>query len=137
MAKQCKSIFLLLGLVLISLAGCQDKSTALVRSWKLEDMRLTKKVPDALKPTIQKSIDDIKKSAFVITYNADGTYFTQMGQQVLHGTWKLNFNSSKIVAVTDNGQSMDYTIIKLSPSSFTFKAVENGQEVIFDMVPAN
>ena len=62
MAKQCKAIFLLVSLVLISLASCQDKSTALVRSWKLEDMRLTKKVPDALKPTIQKSIDDIKKN---------------------------------------------------------------------------
>ena len=134
--KQGKSIFLFVGVILISLVSCQDKSSALVRTWKLENLRYTKTIPNSLKPTIQKSIDDLKKS-FVITYNADGTYFTQMGQQVLHGTWKLNFNSSKISVVTDNGQSKDYAIIKLSPSTYSFKADEGGQEVIFDMIPSN
>ena len=136
MMKQGKSIFLFVGVILISLVSCQDKSSALVRTWKLENLRYTKTIPNSLKPTIQKSIDDLKKS-FVITYNADGTYFTQMGQQVLHGTWKLNFNSSKISVVTDNGQSKDYAIIKLSPSTYSFKADEGGQEVIFDMIPSN
>jgi hypothetical protein len=137
MAKQCKSIFLLVGLVLISMASCQDKSSALIRTWKLQDMRLTKNVPDALKPTIQKSIDDIKKKSFSITYNADGTYFTQMGDKVLHGSWKLNFNSSKITAVTDGGQSKDYAIMDLNPSTYTFKTDEGGQDVIFVFVAAN
>ena len=136
MAKQFKSIFLLLGLVLITMASCQDKSTALVRSWKLQDLRYTKKIPDMMKPTIEKSINELKKS-FVITYNADGTYYTQMNDKTLHGKWKLNFNSSKISVVTDGGQAKDYTIMELNPSSYQFKADENGQEVIFVMVPAN
>ncbi len=136
MGKQFKSLFLLLGVIIISMASCQDKSNALVRSWKLEDLQYTKKIPESLKPTIQKSIDDLKKS-FVITYNADGTYITQMNQQTLHGTWKLNYSSSKISVVTDGGQSKDYTILKLTPSSYSFKADENGQEVVFVMVPAN
>jgi len=136
MARQCKSIFLLLGLVLISLAGCQDKTQALIRSWKLQDLRYTKKIPDALKPTIEKSINDLKKS-FVITYSPDGTYITQMNQRTLHGTWKLNYNSSKISVVTDNGQSKDYSIIELTPGKYSFKANEDGQEVIFVMEPAN
>ena len=136
MGKQFKSLFLLLGVIIISMASCQDKSNALVRSWKLEDLQYTKKIPESLKPTIQKSIDDLKKS-FVITYSADGTYITQMNQQTLHGTWKLNYSSSKISVVTDGGQSKDYTILKLTPSSYSFKADENGQEVVFVMVPAN
>ena len=136
MLKQSKSVFLLLGLIIMCLASCQDKSTALVRSWKLEDLRYTKTIPDLMKPTIQRSIDEMKKS-FVISYSPDGTYTTQVKQQTLHGTWKLNFNSSKISVVTDGGQSKDYTILELNPSSYSFKAVENGQEVIFVMVPAN
>jgi len=136
MAKQFRSIFLVLGIMLISLASCQDKSTAIVRSWKLDNLRYTKNIPNSMRPTIQKSIDELKKS-FVITYNADGTYFTQMKDQTLHGTWKLNFNSSQISVVTDNGTVKDYKILKLTPSTYSFKADENGQEVIFDMVPAN
>ena len=137
MAKQCKSIFVLFGLLLITMASCQDKADALTRSWKLQDLRLTKEVPGSLKPTIQKSIDDIKKNSFTITYSPDGTYSTQMRKQVLHGTWKLNFNSSKITSVPEVGPSEDFTILELTPNSFQFKAIENGQEVIFVMVPAN
>ena len=136
MRKQFKSIFFLLGIIIISMASCQDKANALVRSWKLEDLQYTKQIPDALKPTIQKSINDLKQS-FVITYNADGTYQTKMKDQLLNGTWKLNYNSSKISVVTDGGQSKEYTILKLTPSSYSFKADENGQEVVFVMIPAN
>ena len=136
MVKQFKVIFLSVGIVLMSLASCQDKSTALVRSWKLQDLKYTKKIPDMMKPTIQRSIDEMKKS-FVISYSPDGSYTTIMGNKTMHGTWKLNFNSSKISVVTEGGQTVDYTIVQLSPSSYSFKAIENGQEVVFEMVPAN
>jgi len=136
MAKQSKSIFLLLGLLLITMASCQDKTSALIRTWKLQDLRYTKTIPASLQPTIQKSIDDLKKS-FIISYSPDGTYMTQMNNQTLHGTWKLNYNSSKISVVTDNGQAKEYTIVELTPESYKFKAEEGGQEVVFVMVPAN
>jgi hypothetical protein len=136
MMKQSKAIFLLLSIVLMSLASCQDKSNALVRTWKLQDLKYTKKIPDMMKPTIQRSIDEMKKS-FVISYSPNGTYTTQMGNKTMQGTWKLNFNSSKISVVTEGGQTVDYNIVQLNPSSYSFKAVENGQEVIFEMVPAN
>jgi hypothetical protein len=134
MIKQCRAVFLLLGVVLMSLSSCQDKSDALVRSWKLENLKYTKKIPDMMKPTIDRSIAEMKKS-FVISYMPNGTYTTQMGPKTMQGTWKLNFNSSKISVVTEGGQSVDYTIITLNPSSYSFKAMENGQEVIFEMVP--
>ncbi len=137
MIKEFKTVLMVCGLLLISLASCQDKSTALVRSWKLKDMHLTRQVPDLLKPTIDKAIDDMKKSNYVITYNPDGTYTTQMNNHVLKGKWKLNFNSSKISVETDNGQSKDYSIIKLTTSEYSFKTNENGQDVVFEMIPAN
>jgi len=136
MIKYCRSVFVLVGIALMSLASCQDKSTALVRSWKIQDLKYTKKIPEAMKPAIQRSIDDLKKS-FVISYSPDGSYTTVMNQQTLHGKWKLNFNSSKITVLTDDGQTKDYTITELNPSSYKFKAIENGQEVEFEMIPAN
>jgi len=136
MAKQSKSIFLLFGLLLIGLASCQDKTNALERTWKLKDLRYTKDIPNSLKPTIQKSIDDLKKS-FTICYNPDGTYITKSNQGTLKGTWKLNFNSSKISATPENGQTKDYKIIELTPESYSFKAEEGGQDVTFVMIPAN
>ena len=136
MVKQFRTVFLLMGLVMISLASCQDKSTALVRTWKLQDLRYTKKIPDLMKPTIDNSIKEMKK-AFSITYNPNGTYTTQFREKTMQGTWKLNFNSSTISVVTEGGQSQDYKILELNPSTYNFKAIENGQEVIFEMVPAN
>jgi uncharacterized membrane protein YukC len=136
MTKQFRPVFLLLGIVLMSLASCQDKSTALVRSWKLQNLKYTKNIPESMKPTIQRSIDEMKKS-FVISYSPDGSYVTQMKDKAMHGTWKLNFNSSKISVVSEGGKAIDYSIVELNPSTYTFKAIENGQEVIFEMVPAN
>ena len=136
MVKQFRPVFLLMGLIMMSLASCQDKSTALVRTWKLQDLRYTKKIPDLMKPTIENSIKEMKK-AFSITYNPNGTYTTQFRDKTMQGTWKLNFNSSTISVVTEGGQSQDYKILELNPSTYTFKAMENGQEVIFEMVPAN
>ena len=88
-----------------------------------------------MKSSIDRTIAEEKKS-FLIIYSPNGTYTTQMGNKTMQGTWKLNFNSTKISVVTESGQSVDYSIITLNPSSFSFKAMENGQEVIFEMVPA-
>ncbi len=136
MLKQCKLIFVLCGVLLISLAGCQDKADVLTRTWKLQDLRYTKKIPDLMKPTIQQSIDALKKS-YVISYSPDGTFAAQMNDKSIHGTWKLNYNSSKISVETDNGQKKDFKILELTASSYSFVANENGQEVIFVMIPAN
>jgi hypothetical protein len=85
MGKQFKVVFLVTGVILLSLASCQDKSTALVRTWKLENLKYTKKIPDMMKPTIDRSIAEMKKS-FEISYSPNGTYTTQMGNKTMQGT---------------------------------------------------
>jgi hypothetical protein len=136
MAKQCKLIFVLCGVLLMTLAGCQDKADVLTRSWKIQDLRYTKKIPDVMKPTIQQSIDALKKS-YVISYSPDGTFSAQSNQHLIHGDWKLNYNSTKITATADGSASKDFKILELTASSYSFVANEDGQEVIFVMVPAN
>lgn len=125
---------LLLVILVFLLTGCSDKSSSLARTWMVENLKYTKEIPADMQPAIDNSIAEMRNS-FRITYNADGTYQTIMKENTLQGKWKLNWNSSKLSVVTNAGDSKQYDIVKLDESSFIFKALEGGEEVIFEMVP--
>ncbi|HWB62484.1 MAG TPA: lipocalin family protein [Chitinophagales bacterium] len=130
------STFIIAGLaILFSLSGCKDKSQLLLKTWKLEDMTYTSEVPKGMQSTVDKSVAEMKSSV-LLTYNADGTYLTEMKDRQLHGKWKLNWNSSKLTSVDDNGNSVVYNIKELSDNKFSFIATEGKQEVLFVMAPA-
>ncbi len=121
-------------LVLLSASSCTDKSTALNRTWRITDLKYTKEVPAEMKPAIDKSLDEMRQN-FSITYNSDGTYFTKMGESSIQGKWKLNWNSSKLSVVTSTGESKEYSVMMLDEHAFSFKAIEGGEEVIFELIP--
>jgi len=133
--KQSKQVFLLIGLILLLITGCKDKSNLLAKTWMVKDLKYTTEIPKDMQPTIDKSVNEMRKS-FRLTYNADGTYNTQMNDQLLKGKWKMNWNSSVITSTTDKGASKDFKIIELTEGSFSFEADEGGDKVIFVMVPA-
>jgi hypothetical protein len=133
--KQSKQVFLFAALVLLLMTGCRDKSNLLVNTWTVSDLKYTSEVPKEMQGTVNESIEKIKKS-FRLTYNADGTYNTQMNGQVLKGKWKMNWNSSKITSTTDNGITKDFKIIELKEDKFSFEADEAGEQVTFIMIPA-
>jgi len=108
----------------------------LVKKWKLESLKYTKEIPPDMQPQIQKYIDKIKDS-FSLTYEANGKYHSQVAEQTINGTWKLNWNGSVITSTTDAGEKNEYDIIKLTDSEFSFRATERKEEVIFILVPAN
>lgn len=114
------------------LTGCQDKSALLVKTWKLQDLRYTREIPVDMMPQIQASINQMK-NVFSLTYYIDGTYETTMQEQLVKGTWKLNWNNTKIRATSSGGDSKDYTILKLTEEEFELKAMEGNEEVIFVM----
>jgi len=122
-------------LLLISLTGCEDKASMLVKSWKLVDLKYTTEIPKGMQPTIDRSVNDLKDN-FTLTYNADGTYNTKMKDQVLEGKWKMNWNSSKISCETDRGETKEYTIVNLTDDKFEFEAMEGKDKVIFVMEAA-
>ena len=126
------SIFICILLLFVS--ACTDKSNLLTRTWKITDLKYTKEVPEEMKPAIEKSVAEMRQS-FRITYNADGTYSTAMGENQIAGRWKLNWNSSKLSVVTSTGESKEYGVMKLQEDAFAFKAIEGGEEVIFELVP--
>lgn len=118
-------------MMLLALPGCKDKSEMLVKTWVLEDLQYTRKIPADMMPEIQASINQMK-NVFRITYFADGTYQTSMDQQLVAGTWKLNWNSTKLMAST-RGENSTYSILKLTDSRFEFIAPHGKEEVVFIM----
>jgi hypothetical protein len=132
---QGKIFFLSTLVVMFLLASCQDKSQMLIKTWKLQDFKYNTQVPKGLRETIDKSLDAMK-DRFTLTYNADGTYISQIDSNELHGTWKLNANSSAITSTTDKGDKKDYKIIQLDEGHFNFEVTEGKSTVIFVMVPA-
>jgi hypothetical protein len=133
--KQSKQVFLLIGIALLLMMGCRDKSKLLVNTWTVNDLKYTSEIPEDMQATIDQSIENMKKS-FRLTYNADGTYLTQMNDQILKGKWQMNWNSSKISSTGDNGIKKDFKILELTKNTFSFEADEGGQKVIFIMIPA-
>jgi hypothetical protein len=101
----------------------------------VENLKYSKEVPAQMQPQIDKSVEELRKS-FRLTYKADGTYNTTNNNQTLTGTWKLNWNSSTITSTSGNNEQKDFRIVELTENKFTFKAIEGGEEVTFEMVPA-
>lgn len=132
-AKHSKLIVILVSILM--LASCSDKSKLLVKTWMVENLKYSHQVPAEMQPQIDKSVEELRKS-FRLTYNTDGTYNTRNNDQVLNGKWILNWNSSVITSTPDKGEKKDFKIMELSENKFTFKAVEGGEEVVFEMVPA-
>jgi Lipocalin-like domain len=132
-AWQGKLFFLLSVLLLV---GCKDKSSALVRTWKLQDLQYTRTISPQMQATVNKSIEDMKANVR-LTYYADGTYKTILKGSELHGTWKLNWNSTKMTTMDDGGKPKEYSIIELTDNLYKFEAMEEKEKVIFVMIPAN
>jgi len=131
--KHSKLILILV--VVIFLAGCADKSKLLVNTWAVDNLKYSSKVPAEMQQQVDQSIEVLRKT-FRLTYNTDGTYTTSNNEQILKGKWKLNWNSSTITSTPDKGETKDFKIMELTENKFTFKAIEGGEEVIFEMKPA-
>jgi len=76
------------------------------------------------------------KGAYSLTYNADHTYVSKLGEQELKGTWKLNWNSSKITSTPTGGDAKTFKITELTDEGFIFETQLEKATVIFVMQPA-
>ena len=86
----------------------------------MDDLQYTRSVPPAAQATIDQSKKEMKEN-IRMTYYADGTYKTILKNSQLHGTWKLNWNSTGITARDDGGEPKDYTIVELTDDKFIFE----------------
>lgn len=113
----------------------QNKTPLLAKTWRIEDLKYTQEIPEDMKPAITNWVNQMRES-FTITYNSNGTYYTQLKEQKLEGKWKLNWNSSSITSTASDGSTKVFHIKELTENSFQFEAEEGKEKVIFVMVPA-
>jgi hypothetical protein len=132
---QIKSLFFLPVFILMVQSCGQNKTALLAKTWKIEDLKYTQEIPEEMKPAITNWVNQMRES-FTITYNTNGTYYTQFKEQKLEGKWKLNWNSSTITSTASDGSTKVFHIKELTEKSFQFEAEEDGEKVIFVMVPA-
>lgn len=125
-----------IAVLLLLLQSCgQNKTAELSRTWKIQNLKYDKEIPETLKPTVEQSIAQMRKS-FTLTYNPNGTYHSDFDGQKLDGKWKLNWNSSTITSTSNDGKTKTYQVKELTDKSFVFEAEEGGEKVIFEMIPA-
>ncbi|MFM2306407.1 MAG: hypothetical protein RLZZ367_1076 [Bacteroidota bacterium] len=132
-AKQGK-VLVFASLILMLLAGCKNKSDLLVKTWRLQGLSYSTSVAEDKQAQIDRTVEEMRNS-FRITYHADGTYLTHINGMELQGKWKLNWNSTKIIATQESGNAIEYTIEELTADNLKFKADDGHEELVFDMIP--
>lgn len=131
--KQIKQVFFVL-VVFLFVQGCSDKSATLTKTWMLNKLEFPTEVPPNLQPTIDEWVESMQGN-YTLTYNADHTYLSKFKEQELKGTWKLNWNSSKITSVPTGGEAKSFKIRELNEDAFVFETELEKATVIFVMQP--
>lgn len=122
--------------MLLALQACSgDKSKMLTKTWRIENLRYLQDVPPELKPQVDGWVGKMK-DAFTLTYYQDGTYETNLLDQKMKGTWKLDWTGKHISSVGADGKQVEYKIQKLTDTEYIFEMNIEKQVVIFEMVPA-
>ncbi|MCW3125074.1 MAG: hypothetical protein JWO03_732 [Bacteroidetes bacterium] len=124
-------------LVALALVSCHDKSKFLVNTWKLDDQKFDKPIPDEGK-NIAEAFLKKQREALRVTYNADGTYDHSDGINASHGTWKFNKDQTQLTCQLGTGQDVVYDVIELTKDKFVSSAKMNGADkVTYYMSPAS
>src|SRR5436189_70941 len=91
--KQSKKVFLFASVMLLMLTGCSDKSKLLAKTWMVSNLKYTKEIPKELRPAIDNSVNDMKKS-FVVVRVIESVMFLanchSERKEKLAGIWKLD-----------------------------------------------
>jgi hypothetical protein len=132
--KQMKLPLILLGVLLMQ--ACTNKSGLLIKSWRIEDLKYSEELSPDLRANVDNWIKEMK-SSFKLTYNADGTYTTVLNDHTMKGTWKMNWNATKITSTGADGAPKEFKILELTDSKYAFETEEGKSKVTFVMIPAS
>lgn len=130
-----KQVFFVLAVLLATQVLGQTKEQMLVKKWRLEDIKQGTPVTPELQVTVDNWVSEMK-SKYRLEYHADGTYYTQMGDKEITGTWKLSADGSEMLCNTDAGESKVFKVQQLMANKFVFTVQEGKEMVTFYMVPA-
>ncbi|MFN8309106.1 MAG: lipocalin family protein [Chitinophagales bacterium] len=128
-------------LLTATLTSCNKKRDLLLRTWKIEDVKLSKEVPQEAKAFFDDMIARMKAN-FRLTYKADGTYEANFGGRSNKGKWSLDKDEKIMTATDESGKTVTYKITELTKDKFVYVTNEGQESATFTFVageplPAN
>jgi hypothetical protein len=127
--------FVLLLLVAVSLASCNDNSKKLVRTWKVDDFKLNKPIPPQAQAFFQSFLQQMKDN-LRMTYKADGSYEVSMPGKTIKGKWTLAKDGKSINASDESGKTEVYYIQELTDKKFVYTKIQNTDTATFVLIPS-
>lgn len=133
--KRIKTLSVLSLAVLFLLTGCKDdKKKLLVKTWKIEDIKVSTEIPADQKQFFDAMLAQMKQF-LRLTYSADGTYNSEFMGKTNKGKWKLNEKQDEITAEDESGKPMKYKIISLTKDRYEYVTMDEAQPITFVLVP--
>ena len=106
----------------------------MARTWKIQDIKLSKEVPQEAKAFFDKMLEDMKAN-LRLTYKADGNYEAAFNGRVTKGKWELDKDEKVMTATDENGKKVVYTISELTKDKFVYVTSEGQESATFILVP--
>ena len=126
--------FAVVCMIALSLTSCTDKSKMLAKTWRVEDIKLSKPVPPQAQAFFQNMLQQMKDN-LRLTYKADGSFEAAFGEKTSKGKWVLSKDAKQLTSTDDNGKTVNYIIVELSDKKFVYAAAEKGDTATFFLLP--
>jgi hypothetical protein len=126
----------LVAFILFSMSSCNDKSKALLQTWKIDNVKLSKEVPAEQKSFFDAMLAQMKES-LRITYKADGTFEANFNGKVSKGKWELSKDAKTLTATDETGKTVKYDILVLEKTKLEYKTSDGNDPVTFTLVPGD
>jgi len=134
--KKIATPIILTALFVMSLTSCENKKKLLARTWKIEDVKISKDVPEEQKAFFESMLAQMKQY-LRLTYKLDGTYDAKFMGRSSAGKWVLSKDEKEMTATDESGRALKYKIITLTKDRFEYITSDSAQPVTFILVPGD
>lgn len=128
------SSFAVITIIALSLTSCKDKTKALEKTWRVENVVFSKQQPPQVMAIIQNQIDEMKSNDY-ITYKADGSYEEVEFGRTHKGTWDYAEKTNSVYSTGEMGTAR-FIVKELNDQKFTYSVLRgSGDTLTFYYVP--
>jgi hypothetical protein len=106
--------FFSLTIIIIIVFSCgSDKSSYIVGTWKIDDIKTSSEISADIKETYKEAMDDMK-STYQLVIKADSTFEHTVSGSTNIGKWKISPDLKTLTLKYDNGENEVSDIIELT-----------------------
>lgn len=135
--KKIVTPFVVGAVIAFVLTSCgENKKKLLARTWKIENVKISKEVPEEQKAIFEQMLAEMKQY-LRLTYKADGSYVATFMGKSSEGKWELSKDQKEMTAIDEHGRPIKYKIVSLTKDRFEYVTDDSAQPVTFILVPGD